>query len=700
MPVVPVEQNRVGLAEVSGAKFRTPNLDGTGGEGLAKAVGIIGQAVGQYAADQDALQDHADKIYARDMALQYKQEALRRVGEYKSLRGRDAMDNGVAVQKGLGEYGQELLGKAGNPRARSYLEEFIKPAELEFSNSIADHARGEQFEFSKSTYASGVAMAGEQAALRFGDPEKQAAHIAEGNDNLDRLARLEGWDAGTLSAKRLEFTSKVHGAVIDQLLLQTDGGVDQALTYFKAHEGSMSVAARNDVLKSLQSPLQKRQAEADFWEVASGAKTEVGDRQQVELPGGTYRIPVAGRVSNTFAQHQARGSAGLDIAAPVGSAVKPMAGGTVKVGEDPRSGKFVIVTHPDGTTSSYSHLGNISVKDGAVVGPDVVIGTVGMTGKTSGPHLHLRVKDKSGKDMDPQKVLGAEAKGGSIVAGQGDARNWDQAGVLAAIDARADWSPERRAAARDFARSRMSQDESALADKYQDAEREAAMVIARLGDGFTSTAQIPAAVRAQMDPVKLAQLDADIRKAKEAEAKKREGDAQSINATQLDLMARFRPEQFKKLDPLAQAGKLAPAQFNSFLIKWMDANKPADFVEEDLRGKVNGEISFQETRGAKIGDKEKVALHDYMMAQLRAIHAAKGKGAITAQDISTAYRSAMRTVPNTGGWFSSDKTNFEILTDVPTDWEAKFRQSWPGKQPPTRSQVIEAWQRFKASGGK
>lgn len=87
---------------------------------------------------------------------------------------------------------------------------------------------------------------------------------------------------------------------------------------------------------------------------------------------------------------------GVDLKLAYGTPVGAIAGGRVRaVGEDPILGLRVVVEHrhpSDGTfTSVYGHLGSVSVAEGQDVSPGTTLGTVGLTGKTSGPHLHLQV---------------------------------------------------------------------------------------------------------------------------------------------------------------------------------------------------------------------------------------------------------------------------------------------------------------------
>lgn len=133
--------------------------------------------------------------------------------------------------------------------------------------------------------------------------------------------------------------------------------------------------------------------------VLSGA---ANDNVSAALPGPTGLLPLIGTITNTFAQHLQRGSAGLDIAAAAGSLIRaPASGKVVTIGYDKRSGNHVVLDHGGGIVSSYSHLLR-KPSLGAVVAAGSVIGKVGSTGNSTGPHLHYRVK-VDGKDVDPQR---------------------------------------------------------------------------------------------------------------------------------------------------------------------------------------------------------------------------------------------------------------------------------------------------------
>jgi hypothetical protein len=98
--------------------------------------------------------------------------------------------------------------------------------------------------------------------------------------------------------------------------------------------------------------------------------------------------------------------AGLDIAAPVGTPVRAIAAGLVTfAGRIADEAVVVEVEHAPGVTSAYAHLEpGPPVHEGDLVVGGQVVGSVGLTGVTTGPHLHLAVWS-AGEPLDPLTVL-------------------------------------------------------------------------------------------------------------------------------------------------------------------------------------------------------------------------------------------------------------------------------------------------------
>lgn len=93
---------------------------------------------------------------------------------------------------------------------------------------------------------------------------------------------------------------------------------------------------------------------------------------------------------------------GIDLAGPVGLNIYATGAGVVEVAEHNRYGygKEVIVNHGFGYTSIYAHLEKILVKQGQKVRRGELVGQLGNTGRSTGPHLHYEIR-KDGKPVNP-----------------------------------------------------------------------------------------------------------------------------------------------------------------------------------------------------------------------------------------------------------------------------------------------------------
>ncbi|HEX8640282.1 MAG TPA: M23 family metallopeptidase [Allosphingosinicella sp.] len=125
--------------------------------------------------------------------------------------------------------------------------------------------------------------------------------------------------------------------------------------------------------------------------------------------------PARGRISGLFgSQRIYRGGvaaayhSGTDVAAGGGAAVVAPADGVVTLAPPPAfslEGNLVIIDHGMGLSSAFLHLARASVREGQIVRQGQPIGTVGATGRATGPHLHWSLV-WNGARIDPQAVAG------------------------------------------------------------------------------------------------------------------------------------------------------------------------------------------------------------------------------------------------------------------------------------------------------
>lgn len=96
---------------------------------------------------------------------------------------------------------------------------------------------------------------------------------------------------------------------------------------------------------------------------------------------------------------------GLDLAASSGTIVKAAASGTVSfVGWKGSFGKLIVIDHGGGVQTYYAHLSAWSVYSGQSVSQGQVIGNVGSTGNSTGPHLHIEVR-LNGVALNPEQYI-------------------------------------------------------------------------------------------------------------------------------------------------------------------------------------------------------------------------------------------------------------------------------------------------------
>jgi murein DD-endopeptidase MepM/ murein hydrolase activator NlpD len=117
---------------------------------------------------------------------------------------------------------------------------------------------------------------------------------------------------------------------------------------------------------------------------------------------GRFQWPVLGRITQGYwYAHRA-----IDIGAPIGSAVLATDGGFISFAgwTDVGYGYLIVIDHANGFATYYAHLSNIYVFTGQAVERGQVIGAVGSTGWSTGPHLHFEVR-YYGVQQNPRAYL-------------------------------------------------------------------------------------------------------------------------------------------------------------------------------------------------------------------------------------------------------------------------------------------------------
>ena len=125
-----------------------------------------------------------------------------------------------------------------------------------------------------------------------------------------------------------------------------------------------------------------------------------------------FIMPVEGIISGVYGSQRILNGKpkwphyGIDIAAKQGTMIKSSGSGIVTMAEDDLyyTGGTIIMDHGHGISTIYSHLENVMVSVGDKINQGDIIGTVGSTGRSTGPHLDFRVNWFQTR-LDPMSVI-------------------------------------------------------------------------------------------------------------------------------------------------------------------------------------------------------------------------------------------------------------------------------------------------------
>lgn len=176
---------------------------------------------------------------------------------------------------------------------------------------------------------------------------------------------------------------------------------------------------KGDTVASIAKKFQGDAEEiADFNEIDKGEALALG--QEIIVPGGVIQnSPVqpvkitskpgsGGKVSpntdnsgyfgipvNGILTQGMHDGIAVDIGAPTGTPIYASAGGTVliaRTGWNGGYGNYVVIKHPNGVQTLYAHMSAVIASQGETVSKGEVIGKVGSTGRSTGPHLHFEMR--------------------------------------------------------------------------------------------------------------------------------------------------------------------------------------------------------------------------------------------------------------------------------------------------------------------
>lgn len=213
---------------------------------------------------------------------------------------------------------------------------------------------------------------------------------------------------GELQAKSLQLDS------LGQHLRELTGGARLVPALKKGAGGPflpdpLTLETLDQAMKGLDETLEHQSDELRVLQSRLLEKRVLDRLLPTTLPvqGASYGSPFGHRsdpIAGLRAMHE-----GIDFNAPVGTPVLAAADGVVfSASYHPEFGNLVEIDHGQGLLSRYAHLSAMSVQAGSLIRRGQALGAIGMTGRTTGPHLHFEVR-QDGLPQNPAVFLRQDA---------------------------------------------------------------------------------------------------------------------------------------------------------------------------------------------------------------------------------------------------------------------------------------------------
>jgi murein DD-endopeptidase MepM/ murein hydrolase activator NlpD len=369
---------------------------------IRRLVGVASHGI----LEQEGLSGRLAEIIARQVELENRQSALMLLGD----RVANVSASGTAPPASVRD---DAAGASGRPRAipgesasRSDSQPRAAPAE---APTLRLGAPG-----SREPAPTGL---GPRSSLEERVRPKTPGGPGTGLDGVQALPLREQFGALEASIGRLETAQIRHlgslsasaqsGISLIRASLATLGLAMQAEPGGQTSQRGLRPSARTAALNPFEAKLASVEAELGLFDRWRSLLDAVPVRPPVEGYGnltsnfGPRKDPFTGAT----AVH-----AGIDFRGTIGTPIKAAAAGRVITADVTGGyGNLVEVEHSSGVVTRYAHLSAFNVSPGQTVTPGTVVGLLGSTGRSTGPHLHYETR-MNGSAVDPMRFLQAGAQ--------------------------------------------------------------------------------------------------------------------------------------------------------------------------------------------------------------------------------------------------------------------------------------------------
>jgi murein DD-endopeptidase MepM/ murein hydrolase activator NlpD len=300
-----------------------------------------------------------------------------------------------------GHWSEALASGASEYGRQQQEQQKLAPNIAQMRASIA----GQKYEMQNDAKA--LSLIGNKLGL---SPTETENALSQGNIDKNQINTLQELYPviAQLSPKRAEMVKQMFSMGVETQKLKTEQdkllmdvvskGMD--LQKFRAQYGDEAVDSlpqyiKDALLKNATAPQPEKPSEPTKTQPIDVSKISslLGSNLTVTSPYGIRIDPISKRET----MHN-----GIDLAGKSGEPLKAIFGGTV-INASPigQYGNTVVVAHEDGHHSYYAHLDKTSVKDGDVIKAGDIIGNLGSTGKSTGPHVEFGIKNPERKSINP-----------------------------------------------------------------------------------------------------------------------------------------------------------------------------------------------------------------------------------------------------------------------------------------------------------
>jgi len=242
------------------ARFRAPSGP-SGGEMVAEAGRRLAQSVGQFAQDEDRRADTLDQDYARQLRLEYKEQADPIYTQFSVLNGKEAVDSGAVTQDRVNKLRDEVLDKATNPRMRKYAQQLLDVDALGYVEAIGRHSANQNKVMLIGTAAAEKSQASTLAVNSYGDADRHTALVDEAAAAAQRYASLRGYSPEETALEVQTAKSAIRADTIKRAI--TDGDLPIAQTYMAAHGDEMTPDDRLAASNALRVAVRAKEIETE-----------------------------------------------------------------------------------------------------------------------------------------------------------------------------------------------------------------------------------------------------------------------------------------------------------------------------------------------------------------------------------------------------------------------------------------------------